>query len=564
MKTYLAALLAFLLAFSPAAVHAASAFTLELSAKEVRRGGELKLSGSAPDGSGVVVKIVGPKSHIFYIDVLTPAEGKYSASVTIPASEDLSPAGTYTVAAGSGSESATATFAVAGGGTSPGNPGGDNPGGGGPGTGDPGAGGPGTGTSPGTGGSGGSDAPPAGSGAGIPAGAGEAPGAVVRAEASSAGVYLAGADALRAAAEAARPGGAVTIELPAATAQAGGALEFPAASLRELSAGRLALAVSISGGHTITFPAGAIGAPAGASARVRIELNPAWNTVAQTQVEASLPAGGEYRATGVVLSAVIRTIDGGKATNVRELALPAEVSLKPTAAQAAKIAADLAGVYYADGGRIEYMPGRIANGMFTFKTIHFSTYAVLEYDKTFADLKGHWAESPVKSLSAKHLVAGVDADHYAPARGITRAEFVTLLMRAVEHEGRAQTSANPANPFKDVPQGRYYTEYAAQASALGIVTGYGGKFRPNDSITREEAAVSLVRAAEYFSLPEKNANAAAFTDANDISAWAEAAVNRARAAGLLEGSGGRFEPARTVSRAEVAAMVLRLLPDGTF
>ncbi|WP_409344960.1 S-layer homology domain-containing protein [Paenibacillus sp. MBLB4367] len=45
-----------------------------------------------------------------------------------------------------------------------------------------------------------------------------------------------------------------------------------------------------------------------------------------------------------------------------------------------------------------------------FETGHFSTFAVLEYEKPFTDVIGHWAETSIKKLAAKHIVQGVDHD----------------------------------------------------------------------------------------------------------------------------------------------------------
>nr|WP_240546149.1 S-layer homology domain-containing protein [Paenibacillus artemisiicola] len=177
-------------------------------------------------------------------------------------------------------------------------------------------------------------------------------------------------------------------------------------------------------------------------------------------------------------------------------------------------------------------------------------------------MKGHWAEQAVKSLAAKHIVTGVDEQHYVPGRGITRAEFATMLMRSVAWNGKADVPAG-ANPFNDVPAGQYYAGAVTQAASLGIVTGYQGAFRPNDGITREEAVVALVRAAKYFDLSAPGKGAPAFADAKSISAWAAAAVNEAWTTGLIEGDGKQFNPKKSVTRAEVAVMIGRLLPAGS-
>jgi hypothetical protein len=253
-------------------------------------------------------------------------------------------------------------------------------------------------------------------------------------------------------------------------------------------------------------------------------------------------------------------IDGDNITEIHHLDKPAVVTMKLTDEQAKQISSDLAGVYYVNGEEPVYAPGTVNNGMFTFKAEHFSYYTILEYNKAFVDLANHWAETPVKSLAAKHIVKGVDDRHYMPNRSITRAEFVALVMRAIEWTGKP--SMNEAgNPFSDVAANQYYTEQVAEAASLGIISGYNGAFRPNEKITREEAVVALVRAAKYLSLAESDKGKPSFADAKEISGWAAASVNEAWSHGLIQGDGTRFYPKNPVTRAEIAAMINRMLPN---
>nr|WP_246239715.1 S-layer homology domain-containing protein [Paenibacillus anseongense] len=233
-----------------------------------------------------------------------------------------------------------------------------------------------------------------------------------------------------------------------------------------------------------------------------------------------------------------------------------------TEEQEKAIRSDLAGVYHVNGTNVEYVGGTVSKGTFTFTAEHFSYYTILEYNKTFADLAGHWAAKSVQSLAAKQIVEGVDEQHYEPNRSITRAEFVTLLMRTLKWSGHTTPQAG-SNPFSDVAANAYYTEQVTGAASLGIVSGYNGAFRPNDIITREEAVVALVQTAKYFNVVGANKAEPAFADTNDISSWAAAAVNQAWSKGLIEGDGARFNPKSSVTRAEVAVMITRLLPNGS-
>ncbi|MFM9279804.1 S-layer homology domain-containing protein [Paenibacillus jiagnxiensis] len=549
-----------------AADNAATAFALELSANEVRRGGAITISGTVPEGShDVVLKIVSPNQTVFYVDVISATGGSYGVNVAIPTSEELAPFGTYTVVAGSGGVQASKTFSVAGGGNNPGN-GGENPGNGGNdpdnGGGNPGNGGSdpdkGGGSGGGSGGGGGGGTvitPP--KQPGISDGAGQVTGAVIQPEKGQNGSYIVGSGTLAAAAGQAKD--AVTIQLPAAAGESGAPLEFPAGSLKDLQSKQLDLIIT-SGNHTVRFPAGSIGTSAAKEQSIlRIVLNTAMTEEAGKVVEQTLQTNTDYTQTGIVLSVVIQLVTDGQVVEIHELDKPASVTIQLTAEQAAKLRAALAAVYYVDGKQLEYIGGKLNGDLFSFTAKHFSYYTVLEYNKTFVDLAGHWAEQAVNQLAAKGIVTGVDERHYEPNRAITRAEFVTLIMRAIEQTGKS--SANGANPFSDVKAGQYYTGPIAAAAELGIVTGYDGKFRPADRITREEAVVSLVRAAKYFSTTQQQQGEPSFADAGKISSWAAAAVKEAWSAGLIEGDGKAFKPKNSVTRAEVAVMIQRLLAD---
>ncbi|MFC5650383.1 S-layer homology domain-containing protein [Paenibacillus solisilvae] len=531
MKKVLAAMLVLLFVLSPVSSYAAASFALDLSAQEVLRGDEITLSGTA--SNDVVVKIVRPNDTVFYLDVIEPANGIFSATITIPDTEDFAPYGVYKTVASSGSATLNKSFNVVdklgGGGTTPGN---------------------GNGTV----------TPPTDTGT-IPADAGSTSGSVIQPDKAKDGTYIFGGDTLTSAIEQALD--SVTIELPVSTGTSGNALEFPAQALKTLMDKDLDLIV-ISDNGTVRFLAGAIAAPSesGQSTNIRIVLNTVLTDDAKNAINGTLQSNTDYASTGVVISVVIQVHSGNNVSEVHNLDKPAVVNLKLTKEQEQLIDSDLAGVYYVNGKQLEYVGGTVSNGTLTFQANHFSYYTILEYNKTFADLNGHWAEKPVKSLTAKHILNGVDKQHYAPSRNITRAEFTTMIMRSIEWTGNADVQAG-TNPFKDVPAGRYYTDAVAQAASLGIVSGYEGAFRPNDKITREEAVVALVRAAKYFELSSPGKGAPAFADAKDISAWATAAVDEAWSKGLIEGDGKQFNPKKSVTRAEVAVMINRLLPVGS-
>ena len=152
----------------------------------------------------------------------------------------------------------------------------------------------------------------------------------------------------------------------------------------------------------------------------------------------------------------------------------------------------------------------------------------------------------------------MDAHHFEPDRKVTRAMFVTILGRMY---GLYDDFIAPIS-FSDVEEGDWFAPYVAWASLSGIVTGYDdGTFGPNKEITREQMALILIRYCEAYDvrLPEEEIDTA-FTDQDSISPWTLEAVLRARRCGLISGrDDGSFDPAGTATRAEMCAVMARLM-----
>ncbi|MGO4548163.1 S-layer homology domain-containing protein [Paenibacillus sp. 2TAB23] len=194
---------------------------------------------------------------------------------------------------------------------------------------------------------------------------------------------------------------------------------------------------------------------------------------------------------------------------------------------------------------------------------HNSIYAIMETAKrSFDDLNGHWAKEDVELLASKLIVQGVSDTKFSPGGTVKRAEFLTLLVRALG----IRTDADPAAmSFVDVPSSAWYAPEIAAGVKAGLAKGLDADhFDPNGTVTREQMAVMLDNA---LALAEgRNSESAAvsgsvdFADANRISPWARAAIERIAEEGIVQGTAdGRFQPRANATRAEAAAMLKRLL-----
>ena len=187
-----------------------------------------------------------------------------------------------------------------------------------------------------------------------------------------------------------------------------------------------------------------------------------------------------------------------------------------------------------------------------------SIYAVVQLNKTFADIQGHWAQADIERLASKMLVKGVSADRFAPERAVTRAEFAALLVRML---GLTETDGAPA--FRDVRGTDWYAGAVATAAAAGLIEGYAdGTFRPNAPITREQMAVLAKRAIDFVGAKRAAGASEAlrrFADAAAISDWAQNAAAVVVSEGIMNGvSQDVFAPQAHVTRAQAAVMLKRL------
>jgi len=98
-----------------------------------------------------------------------------------------------------------------------------------------------------------------------------------------------------------------------------------------------------------------------------------------------------------------------------------------------------------------------------------------------------------------------------------------------------------------------------QARGLGLVTGYGNQFRPNDPVTRAELAVLFQRFLNLADDPELRL----FPDVGATYSWAMPAIRALAAHGLLSGfPDGTFRPRDNATRAQIGTILSRLTRSG--
>ena len=163
-----------------------------------------------------------------------------------------------------------------------------------------------------------------------------------------------------------------------------------------------------------------------------------------------------------------------------------------------------------------------------------------------------WYYDYVLQAAELGIVKGNPYGTFKPNDQVTRAAFalMTVRMLGVDEDGLKFTTT----AFTDVNDETYNAAAIQYCAEKGLIGGDGdGKFRPNDSITRQEAAKIMAEALE---LTETDSDL--FTDDNLIHEWAEDYVYQCKAAGIFGGDAGtgNFRPTDAISRAETAKIMV--------
>lgn len=158
-----------------------------------------------------------------------------------------------------------------------------------------------------------------------------------------------------------------------------------------------------------------------------------------------------------------------------------------------------------------------------------------------------WARTDVERADSLGLVPATLNNSYDT--NITRVEFCAF---AVQFYEKINGEITIRRSFTDTSDSD-----VEKIGGLGIITGYGdGNFRPNDVISRQEAAFILYRMMA--SLGKSLAAAApSFEDQNNIGIWAKDSVGAMQASGIMVGNNNQFEPLGFLTREQSIVVLLR-------
>ena len=185
---------------------------------------------------------------------------------------------------------------------------------------------------------------------------------------------------------------------------------------------------------------------------------------------------------------------------------------------------------------------------------------IISPGKTFDDISAHVNQPAIEALASRGIITGYNDTTFGPEDTMTRAQFATIVVRALGLPLAATDN------FTDVSAGAWYASYVGTAYTYGIVNGTSATtFNPNGTITRQEAAAMVARAAKLCGMDTAMDTAAIrdmlaqFGDYVTTSEWARESLAFCYNADILNQSELNIQPKVAIKRCEIAQMLFNLL-----
>lgn len=170
------------------------------------------------------------------------------------------------------------------------------------------------------------------------------------------------------------------------------------------------------------------------------------------------------------------------------------------------------------------------------------------------DINGHWAHDCIVALIQNGVLIPDSSGSVRPDDYITRSEAAVLVGKALKLEESKTIGTGYVDAVPTWARG-----YIIATTEAGIFKGYPGKiFKAFGNISREEMTAVLIRAFRKNSTSERELN---FKDRDRIAGWARGNVAASVEEGIVTGYevDNTFRPKAYMTRAEAFTIVCKLL-----
>lgn len=186
--------------------------------------------------------------------------------------------------------------------------------------------------------------------------------------------------------------------------------------------------------------------------------------------------------------------------------------------------------------------------------------SIVYENRTFNDIRNHSNRQAIESIASRGIINGRTETTFAPNATMTRAEFAAIITRGL---GLPEVTNNI---FTDVSSNAWYARAVGTAFFYEIINGTTATtFNPSGTITRQEAAVMIMRAARLTGMQtdmnrvEIINTLAMFGDYRRANDWAWNALAFCVREGIIDDAEFYLLPHQAITRGEIAEMLYRLL-----
>ena len=183
-------------------------------------------------------------------------------------------------------------------------------------------------------------------------------------------------------------------------------------------------------------------------------------------------------------------------------------------------------------------------------TLYRVAQSNLNKEQTYYDVSSsYWAHKEIEEFAQNGYIDKENKLFY-PENDITRAEFIAVINRVFNYRELTKEE------FIDVDQSNWYYKDVCIALKAGYISSDESKFRPNDTITREEVSVII---SNVKNLKDNNIDTIKkYEDYNQISSWATSSVEAIVENGYMGSGSNTFRPKESITRAESIVTLYRI------
>jgi len=173
-----------------------------------------------------------------------------------------------------------------------------------------------------------------------------------------------------------------------------------------------------------------------------------------------------------------------------------------------------------------------------------------------------YATEAIQWMANNNVISGDKQGNFNPRKTISKAELVTLLVKALNIE---TVNLSTKATFTDVPTNHWAYKYVEAANRAGVISGIGnGKFGVNNQCTREQITTMIMN---YLSVSKEAvlsnqglSEIEKFKDEGKMSDWAKASIQFAVSNKLISGtSSDMFSPIGLATKEQIAVILYKFL-----